>query len=151
MFLQSRITARLSFSALGSPDGAFVFQYSIKDPGLPKKDHRSLLKGRLKFNLEHGYAHSQQLSLGTTMFTPEMDVFAWPARFRTGFAKCFAKCSAAILVGVLRSLNYRPRPPHSFRLVPRRDLEHECLQDGDWPSLGSLTGRPEAFGQSRGG
>jgi len=56
-----------------------------------------------------------------------MDVSAWLARFRTGFDKCFA----GILVGVLRTLNYRSKkksPPHSFRLVPREDFEYWCLQ-----------------------
>ena len=57
-------------------------------------------------------------SMGPISSTPDMDVSAWPAKFRTGFVKC----SARTLMGVLRSLNYRSRPRHSLRLVPREDF-----------------------------
>ena len=60
-------------------------------------------------------SRSGRCDLGTTFFALGMDVSAWPERFRTGLVKCFA----GIRVGVFRSLNYRPWPPHFFRLVPR--------------------------------
>ena len=65
-------------------------------------------------------SRSGRRNSGTVSCTLDMDVATWPARFSPGFVKCFA----VIFVYVFRSLKFRPRPPHSFRLVPREEFEY---------------------------
>ena len=74
--------------------------------------------------IKHMQLRSGRRNLGPILPTHDTDVGAWPARFRTGFDKFFA----GIPVGVSRSLNYRSRPPHSFRLVLREPFEYSFLQ-----------------------
>ena len=57
---------------------------------------------------------------GPISYTLEMDVYAWPARLRTGIVECID----SILMDLSRSLNYRSWPSNSFRLVPCEALEY---------------------------